>query len=439
MSNVAIENRPCSKYWSKHRVAKVKLFQVFTIILISAGLMFGHISISNSSPYTDAAKKQAAKSKKVNKLSNQLDGVSKAIANLIDRLDDVENHLIPQTKLDVKNYTKLAETTASEAAALKIRYNNAVKVKTKLEKDMTTASGNAVSSKNEILSIVREKIKNQAGVNQVTEIITKGSFEVFLKDLETDDLVRRNLTRIFSESKLTLSEGMNEQDKLKVITNIVETLKVKADASNKKAQEMKIKSIQKAKELKSLEAELATKKVQYEAAKVQLKKDVAAAKKEEEQAAADARRLYLKEVATGKDLGPVPVHGWLGAPLSSMYVVWGFGPRNTGIPGASTYHLGVDLRASCGQKIYAAQNGNVINAGYNGSMGNRVTISHGLHAGVVLQTQYMHMSRVATSAGAAVSKGQVIGYVGETGVAVGCHLHFGVIRNGSYVNPLGYY
>ena len=112
----------------------------------------------------------------------------------------------------------------------------------------------------------------------------------------------------------------------------------------------------------------------------------------------------------------------------------GFGPRNSPTAGASTYHKGIDIAAASGTPIVAAGNGTVVTATYSSSAGNYVMISHGNR----LYTVYMHCSRLAVKAGASVKKGEVIAYVGSTGISTGSHLHFAVSKNGSYVNPLIY-
>jgi murein DD-endopeptidase MepM/ murein hydrolase activator NlpD len=88
----------------------------------------------------------------------------------------------------------------------------------------------------------------------------------------------------------------------------------------------------------------------------------------------------------------------------------------------------VDLAAPKGTPIVASATGDVVIAregGWNGGYGSYVVISHGNGS----QTLYAHMSKVATYDGAHVEQGEVIGYVGETGLATGPHVHF-EIRNG---------
>lgn len=119
---------------------------------------------------------------------------------------------------------------------------------------------------------------------------------------------------------------------------------------------------------------------------------------------------------------------------ASHRITSGFGEREAPIAGASTYHRGIDVGAASGSAIVAAVAGRVTTAAYSSSAGNYVVISHG--QGV--STVYMHASALYVSEGERVSQGQKIAAVGSTGYSTGPHLHFGVIVNGSYVNPLKY-
>ena len=97
-------------------------------------------------------------------------------------------------------------------------------------------------------------------------------------------------------------------------------------------------------------------------------------------------------------------------------------------------HAGIDIAVPYGTPIHAAASGSVVLAGWVGGYGNYTCIDHG--GG--LATCYAHQSSYAVSAGAQVSQGQVIGYVGSTGHSFVAHLHFEVRINGNPVDPLGY-
>jgi murein DD-endopeptidase MepM/ murein hydrolase activator NlpD len=109
-----------------------------------------------------------------------------------------------------------------------------------------------------------------------------------------------------------------------------------------------------------------------------------------------------------------------------------FGNRFHPILGSARFHKGVDLRAPMGAPIVAAADGRVVTAGWHGGYGRQVAIAH--RCGV--QTTYAHMSRIAAAPGQMVRQGQVIGYVGSSGLSTGPHLHYEVHKDGRPVNPM---
>ena len=124
---------------------------------------------------------------------------------------------------------------------------------------------------------------------------------------------------------------------------------------------------------------------------------------------------------------------WL-RPCSYTYMSSPFGFRTSPTAGASSYHQGVDLAAPANTPVYASRSGIVTTTTYSNSAGYYVTINHGDGFSSI----YMHLNNYVVSAGQAVSAGQLIGYVGRTGIATGYHLHFGIAYNGAYVNPCAY-
>ncbi|MET1756932.1 M23 family metallopeptidase [Novosphingobium sp. RD2P27] len=122
----------------------------------------------------------------------------------------------------------------------------------------------------------------------------------------------------------------------------------------------------------------------------------------------------------------------IGAPVAGR-ITSTFGMRRHPILGFVRRHAGVDYGARHGTPIHAVSDGVVSFAGRHGGHGNYVRLDHGGGNG----TGYAHMSRIAVRSGAQVRAGQVIGYVGSTGLSTGPHLHFEAYRGGRTVNPAG--
>ncbi len=128
-----------------------------------------------------------------------------------------------------------------------------------------------------------------------------------------------------------------------------------------------------------------------------------------------------------------PSATWI-VPCSYVKLTSPFGYREAPTEGASTYHQGVDLAGPEGTPIYASRGGRVSAAKYSNSAGYYVSINHGDGFSSI----YMHMTNYVVSAGQTVTQGQLIGYMGSTGISTGSHLHFGISYNGTYVNPVSY-
>lgn len=108
------------------------------------------------------------------------------------------------------------------------------------------------------------------------------------------------------------------------------------------------------------------------------------------------------------------------------------GSRLHPLLGFTRAHLGVDYRAPTGAPVMAVADGVVVAAGFNGGAGRMIHLRHGNG----LETQYLHLSAAQVRTGQRVHQGDVIGKVGQTGLATGPHLDYRVRKNGTFVNPL---
>ena len=113
----------------------------------------------------------------------------------------------------------------------------------------------------------------------------------------------------------------------------------------------------------------------------------------------------------------------------------GFGMRMHPIYKYEKFHAGMDFTADIGTKIYATGDGIVATAEYGSGYGNNVVVNHGYG----YETLYGHMAKILVRAGQKVKRGELIGYVGNTGLSSGPHVHYEVHKNGDPVNPVNFY
>lgn len=167
-----------------------------------------------------------------------------------------------------------------------------------------------------------------------------------------------------------------------------------------------------------------------EAAQDDLMRSIAA--KEKELSAAKYEEHLAKLALQGQN---PPSNATWRTPVSGYTLTSPFGMRKHPVLGTNRMHNGIDMACASGTPIYATRAGTVTTASYQaGGAGNYVSINHGDGFASI----YMHMTHYVVYAGQTVTQGQLIGYVGSTGISTGPHLHFGISYAGTYVNPLAY-
>jgi hypothetical protein len=129
---------------------------------------------------------------------------------------------------------------------------------------------------------------------------------------------------------------------------------------------------------------------------------------------------------------PAPVYSGAMLPVAGHITSY-FGYRYHPILHFTRFHAGVDIGAGWGSPIVAAGDGEVVGAGWAGGYGRQVRIAHAGN----LVSSYSHMSEIVAAPGSFVHAGQLIGYVGSSGLSTGPHVHYEVKLGGTPVNPLG--
>ena len=315
----------------------------------------------------------------------------------------------------------------------------------KLGREINTAKTELEEAEQELLRVKDEEQKQYIAMKKRIKYMYENGdqeyWEILFGASGITDLLNRSEyiekisnydNRIFINYQEIRSKVQKQEKEIERRVNELTEMRAETRAEKQSVKELKEKKKQ---ELEKYKKELADSQDKIE----QYMKQAIEAENEVE----ELLRKKQEEIDRQQNLGSGTSYGD-GSGLSAG-LIWplqggagrlssGFGPRTSPTAGASSYHRGIDLAIASGTPILAAGSGEVVTATYSSSAGNYVMVSHGDR----LYTVYMHCSRLAVKVGDSVNKGQVIAYVGSTGISTGAHLHFGVSKNGTYVNPLNY-
>lgn len=378
------------------RIKKVTGILLAAIMMVSFTVPAGAAEIDN-------AKKQAEDLKnKKSSAESEKNSLAKELETKVKEMEDVEKKIsAKETEISKKEdelvQAKVDENTQYDSMKKRIKYM--------YENGNTHFIEILCDSKS-----IGEFLNNAEYINTISTYDRNMlvEFQDVVKEVEKQE---ENLQAEYKELNTMQDDIVKKQESLTALIN------------------------EKSAEIASLDSEL----TQTNSKIKKLEEAAAAAQRKQQEAAAAAAAAASSGASSGSGGGSSYVP-------SNSVVVSGSGQFTNPCPGASisstfgyrdfdgAFHKGLDLAAAEGTPTYAAAAGTVIIAGWSSSAGNWVVIDHG--NGLV--TKYMHHSALAVSAGQTVTKGQQIGYVGNTGNSFGAHLHFQVEVNGSAVDPQGY-
>ncbi|SFG48357.1 Murein DD-endopeptidase MepM and murein hydrolase activator NlpD, contain LysM domain [Oribacterium sp. WCC10] len=381
-------------------------------------------SINSSKQKIDENKEKidalAEEQKKVNKKIDELKELKADTASYITALDknmtEITNELIAvnasiaQKQLDIQftqeQLAAATQTASDQYASMKLR------IKFMYEKGDTN-----------FIDMILNATSWSDLLNKAEYIhkITKYDRTKLSEFEETKQLVTDTQTQLQAENAQLADLQAQELAKQQSIQALLDQKTAELTAYNRKISKAQSEIAEQQDKIDDLNADIRAQEANIEAMEREIERQEEEARKKAKESGSSQKTRTM----TGGFTWPVP---------SSSRISSEFGSRESPTEGASTYHKGIDIAASTGSNVIAAAGGKVVIATYSASAGNYIMISHGSST----YTVYMHMSKLNVSEGDEVSQGDVIGAVGSTGYSTGPHLHFGIRKDGTYVNPGNY-
>lgn len=390
----------------------------------------------------DPTSSKSAVDSRIQQTQDDLDLVSgklKDASDALARTDKAVAKAAADKKAKDDAYTKAAGKATDTSGDLKLARADEAKSK----KALTDNSESQTKTKKLVGALARHSYET-GGLGKLELTLQV----LMTKDDPTDQLSLADIVMNRQGTVLTKLSGEKaiaraETSRLSATTRRIAGLKIAADGAASAAK----KASDDAKTAQdSLLAVQKTQRADKKKLEDQKAADLKALTKDKSESASLGKLIKARADAAAKAAGRSPVGspassapagagGFLTPPAAPSAVVSGFGWRVNPVLGVKMLHEGDDFPFACGTNVLAAADGTVAAERSDSVGGNNITIDHGFVKGVYLSTYYAHLTRFVAANGAKVTKGQVIGISGSTGRSTGCHLHFGVLENGTFVDP----
>ena len=372
----------------------------------------------------DAGGQEADPVERATELQEQIGEASAAEAEALGQLDEIRAH-----KAELDSTVGALEVQTAEARArldaAEAEFQRVQGVLTVLEAQITQTNAE--------LDLAQERA-NQAAADLYVRAAGGGAAELGTVLEATDPhevlTARQYLNDVNGQQRDIVDERAEVIEDLEIREADLEAQRAKAEEIQAQVQEEHGAVLALLEQQKAAQSDVAAQEDAEAALVADIKSNRESYEAELDQLAETSEDV--RALLSGSTTGPLGT-GQLMRPVPGG-VVSPFGPRLHPVLGYTRIHTGVDLAAGYGEPIRAADTGNVVLAGWNGGYGNCVIIDHG--GGMA--TLYGHQSELAVSVGQRVTRGEVIGYVGSTGMSTGPHLHFEVRINGNPVDPVPY-
>ena len=402
-------------------------------VALALGAMVAPTTVADDDRDAAAAAKEAAEAS-MNELRAQLEGIDANLAQVFVDLQSL-NGRIPEAQTKADEAGTRYDTAVREHAVLEGQLRAAKSEKAAIDSEITQATQDQSQASAAIGELVRRKYR-EGGASAVTLALTaEGSASIEQRASAADAALRAE-TQTVNAALDVQSSQRTQQARQDAITNRIGSLEEQSRQAEEDARSAKEEADSTLAELNTLRADAQAKQTEWDSRKGEVEASLAQAEADYQARSAELSQIDEANRASG---ATYTSSSGFRSPLDIPIVVTSpFGMRYHPVLGIMKGHSGTDMAADCGTVIRAVASGYVNAVSADVSAGNYVDVNHGMVGGNSVITEYLHMQAQYVSPGQYVNAGDALGEVGSTGYATGCHLHFGVRENGSYVEPMDY-
>ncbi len=388
----------------------------------------------------------------IERLKSELEGIDVGLQEAYLQLEETRGK-IPAAEAEVLEAENELASAIREAEANAALLAAAQGELDTINNDIAEHEANADETRKSLGEYARATYRGDTMPSDLELLLGSSTAEDFANAYRAQSAVFRSQTSSLTEFEQQAAQAKNRESRQSAVEEEIAELKEASDELVIVQEEKKNLADQKRNDLYALETKFAEQSETLEAKKVNYQAsldEMEDARDQTAQRIADIdeenqRARQSNQPAPAPAPGPAPApapqvsSSWIQPPVPApVYVNSPFGMRQYPF-GGIWMHNGVDLHSPCGEAQTAAADGvvaAVVPAAGNGTHGNQVFINHGIVGGNSYVTVTNHLQAFNVSTGQAVSKGQVIGWTGQTGRVTGCHVHFEVWRDGRVIDPM---
>lgn len=371
---------------------------------------------------------------RVKELQQEFEGLDKDLARVIAERDDAQERLP-----DAEKASKQADDALSEAIqkddAMAARLTSAENAQTDLKSSIKDGAKEIEKHRTSAARIGRQAYQNSGITSDLAMLLQMAEGTSADGGIGRVDSAVRSQQRTIDDLSAQRSVNKNNEERLSGVTDEISDLKDEAAEAVLAKEAAQTDARKKADSLNDIISAKDDAEKTISDNKSKTEKQLQEEKDEQDRLAKKVRDWEKEQEKKGKF---VYGDGVLANPAKGYPITSPFGYRIHPITGAKKLHSGTDFGVPCGTPIRAAGDGIVVTSGWTGGYGNRVVISHGKIKGNSIASTYNHNTKLRVHDGQKVKKGQVISVSGTTGASTGCHLHFEIMKNGGYVDPMPY-
>ena len=381
------------------------------------------------------AEAQRQSAQHVQELRNNLEGLDSSLAQVYVDLETA-NAQIPVAQAELDTANERYEGAKREHDVAQAQLDAAQAEANRLSDEMTKARKQQEAAEKAVGSLAREMYQSGGTSSPLLIALSSSGTEEIADRAAAADALTRAQDSALSQAQGVQASTRNQQSRQSAVTARISALEEKARKASEEAESAKNTAETKLRELDELKRTSEEKRAQWDAQKAQAEEQLGQWQREYQEATSklaaideENRRQNRRYTSSSNFSSPLPV---------PLVVTSPFGWRVHPVLGISRYHNGTDFAADCGTEIYPVAEGVVTAVTYETAGGNVVYVNHGMMNGASMSTAYVHMQSTNVHVGQQVGRDTVLGWVGATGYATGCHLHLSVMRNGADVEPLDY-